>query len=266
MKRILIIDDNYDLVQNTMLFLNEHNYDVKPAYSGNEGLNAILNYKPDLILCDIMLPDINGYKILSELKKLDLLIPPILIYITAKTQRNDLRKGMTLGADDYITKPFTFEELLNAINTQFKKRSYYLKSVNKSSAIHDEFVAQVKTRNNSDEKKTFTRNGFLFIDNKKNPGIHAIKDLIVVRSFKDYTILFFVDGKKFLLRKRMNYWESYLPSEQFIRIHRQTMINLNFINRIEKLSSNRFSIQLKGYTNSVDVSQRYSKRIKKMLM
>lgn len=266
MKRILIIDDNYDLVQNTMLFLNEHDYDVKAAYNGNEGMNAILNYKPDLILCDIMLPDINGYKILSQLKKLDLLIPPILIYITAKTQRNDLRKGMTLGADDYITKPFTFEELLDAINTQLKKRAQYLKSANKSYADNKEIVAKDKARNTSDGKKSFTHNGFIFIDNKKNPGIHAIKDLIVIRSFKDYTILFFVDGKKFLLRKRMNYWESYLPAEEFIRIHRQTMINLNFITKIEKLSSNRFTIQLRGYSNSVDVSQRYSKRIKKMLM
>lgn len=266
MKKILIIDDNYDLVQNTMLFLNEHDYDVKTAYSGNEGMKAILNYKPDLILCDIMLPDINGYKILGELKKLDLLIPPIIIFITAKTQRSDLRKGMTLGADDYITKPFTFEELLEAINTQFKKRSQYLKSINKTNAINNEIVRKNKTKNNSDEKKSFAHNGYLFIDNKKSPGIHAIQDLIVVRSFKDYTILFFVDGKKFLLRKRMNYWESYLPAEEFIRIHRQTMINLNFINKIEKLSSNRFSIQLRGYSNSVNVSQRYSKRIKKMLL
>ncbi|MBS3946361.1 MAG: response regulator, partial [Melioribacter sp.] len=112
MKKILIIEDNYDLAQNTLLFLKEYGYDVLSCPNGKEGLKVMLNYQPDLILCDIMLPDINGYKILSEIKKLENPIPPIVIYITAKTQRDDIRKGMTLGADDYITKPFTFDELL----------------------------------------------------------------------------------------------------------------------------------------------------------
>lgn len=266
MKKILIIEDNYDLAQNMMLFLRENNYDVRISYTGNEGLREIINFKPDMILCDIMLPGIDGYKILSELKKIDTIVLPILIYITARTQRSDLRKGMNLGADDYITKPFTFDELLSSVEAQFKKRTQYLTSLKHNNSNLDIPLKTKSSKVSLSKTKTLTHKSFLFIDNKKNPGIHAIKDLIVIRSFKDYTILFFVDGKKFLLRKQMNYWESHLPSDEFIRIHRQTLINLNYIDKVEKLSSNRFAIILKGYNHTVEVSQRYSKKIREVLV
>lgn len=265
MKKILIIEDNYDLAQNTLLFLKEYGYDVLSCPNGKEGLKVMLNYQPDLILCDIMLPDINGYKILSEIKKLENPIPPIVIYITAKTQRDDIRKGMTLGADDYITKPFTFDELLRSIDGQIKKRSKILQLIEKDTSSKIMTGQNVQKSIPGETKKPLSYNGHIFIDVKKNPSYYPVKDLLMIKSMKDYTILIFTDGKKYIIRKLMKYWEKYLPNKEFIRIHRQTIINLNYIEKIERLSSNRFSISLKNYQNKVGASQRYGKRIKKIL-
>jgi DNA-binding LytR/AlgR family response regulator len=265
MKKILIIEDNYDLAQNTRLFLKEYGYDVILCPNGKEGLKVMLNYQPDLILCDVMLPDINGYKILSEIKKLDNPIPPIVIFITAKTQRDDIRKGMSLGADDYITKPFTFDELLRAIDVQFKKRNKLMQIIEKEASSKFLIKENVQKNNLENTHKSLAYNGHIYIDIKKNPCFYPVKDLLMIRSMKDYTLLIFTDGKKYIIRKLMKYWEKYLPNKEFIRIHRQTIINLNYIEKIERLSSNRFSISLKYYQNRVGVSQRYGKRIKKIL-
>jgi len=268
MEKILIIEDNVDLAENIFLLLKEHGYDVLSCYNGESGLKSIIEFSPDLILCDIMLPDISGFKLLTELKKLDTGIPPIFIFLTAKTQRDDIRKGMTIGADDYITKPFTYDELINSINTQFKKRSKVLRNIISSdNGITPKNRKSTSTAANKSrlEKVELDYNDHIFINDKKNPGFNLVKDLIVIKSLKDYTRLYFIDNKKFLLRKRMNYWENYLPKDEFLRIHRQTLINLNFIDKLERLSSNRFSIILKNYPKRVEVSQRYSNKIKKFL-
>lgn len=265
MKKILIIEDNYDLAQNTLLFLKEHGYDVILCPNGKDGLKVMLNNQPDLILCDIMLPDINGYKILSEIKKLENPIPPIVIFITAKTQRDEIRKGMSLGADDYITKPFTFDELLRAIDVQFKKRNKIFQLIEKDSSSKITTGHNVQKNISVETKKPLAYNGHIFIDVKKNPSFYPVKDLLMIKSMKDYSLLIFTDGKKYIIRKLMKYWEKNLPNNAFIRIHRQSIVNLNYIEKIERLSSNRFSISLKNYQNKVDVSQRYGKRIKKIL-
>lgn len=268
MKKILIIEDNIDLAENIFLLLKEQGYDVLSCYNGEEGLKSIIEFNPDLILCDIILPDISGFKLLSELKKLDTGIPPIFIFLTAKTQRDDIRKGMTIGADDYITKPFTYDELINAINTQFKKRSKVLKNIiSTDTELSDKNRKSTRNIKNRFESGIIELdyNDHIFINDKKNPGFHLVKDLIVIKSLKDYTRLYFIEDKKFLLRKRMNYWENYLPKDEFIRIHRQTLVNLNFIDKLERLSSNRFSIILKNYSKRVEVSQRYSNKIKNLL-
>jgi DNA-binding response OmpR family regulator len=268
MEKILIIEDNADLAENIYLLLKEHGYNVLSCNNGEEGLRSIIDFNPDLILCDIMLPDINGFKLLTQLKKIETGIPPIFIFLTAKTLRNDVRRGMTIGADDYITKPFTYDELTNAIRAQFSKRSKVLRNIIST----DKGIANTN-RNSSKEKKIkaapgkteLDYNGHIFINDKKNPGFYLVKNLIVIKSLKDYTRLYFIEDKKFLLRKRMNYWENYLPKEEFKRIHRQTLINLNFIDKLEHLSSNRFSIILKNYPKSVEVSQRFGNKIKKFL-
>lgn len=121
MKTILLIEDNPEIRENTAEILELANYRVAIAENGKEGIEKAYAEKPDVIICDIMMPVLDGYGVLHMLNKSEELKDTPFIFLTAKTERNDFRKGMEMGADDYITKPFTELELLNAIEQRFKK-------------------------------------------------------------------------------------------------------------------------------------------------
>jgi CRP/FNR family transcriptional regulator, cyclic AMP receptor protein len=121
MKKILLIEDNKDVRDNTAEILELSNYEVVVAENGKKGVANALEYLPDLIICDIMMPVLDGYGVLHAVHKNDSIKNTPFIFLTAKTERGDFRKGMELGADDYITKPFTGTELLNAVDSRLKK-------------------------------------------------------------------------------------------------------------------------------------------------
>lgn len=122
MKKILVIDDNTDIRENTAEILSLAGYETFTAENGKKGVELAVKESPDLIVCDIMMPELDGYGVLHMLKKNNNTLHIPFIFLTAKTERTDFRKGMELGADDYITKPFDDLELLTAIETRFKKQ------------------------------------------------------------------------------------------------------------------------------------------------
>jgi CRP/FNR family cyclic AMP-dependent transcriptional regulator len=121
MNRILIIEDNDSLRENTIEILELSNYEVYGAANGKIGMEMALKIKPDLILCDIMMPVVDGYGLLHMIHHNEELHQTPFIFLSAKAERSDFRKGMELGADDYIAKPFTATELLNAVESRLKK-------------------------------------------------------------------------------------------------------------------------------------------------
>ena len=121
MKKILLIEDNDDIRENTAEILEMSNYRVFMAKDGKEGVEVALREIPDLIICDIMMPELDGYGVLHILQRNNDTRNTPFIFLTAKTERTDFRKGMELGADDYITKPFNGTELLNAVESRLKK-------------------------------------------------------------------------------------------------------------------------------------------------
>jgi len=121
MKKILFIDDNNELRMNTAEILELANYKVFTAANGKVGVETALKEKPDLVICDIMMPVLDGYGVLHTLQKNSATMNTPFIFLTAKTEKSDLRKGMEAGADDYIMKPFTGTELLNAVEGRLKK-------------------------------------------------------------------------------------------------------------------------------------------------
>src|SRR5690554_1825161 len=121
-KTILIIEDHDDIRESTAEILDLAGYNVLTASEGKTGVEMALKHLPDLILCDIMMPVLDGYGVLYLLGKHAETSSIPVIFITAKAERADLRKGMEMGADDYITKPFDDMELLRAIESRFKKQ------------------------------------------------------------------------------------------------------------------------------------------------
>jgi DNA-binding response OmpR family regulator len=121
MKKILVIDDNTGIRENTAEILTLAGYNTSTAENGKIGVELAIREVPDLIVCDIMMPELDGYGVLHLLKKNAATEQIPFIFLTAKTERNDFRKGMEMGADDYITKPFDDLELLRAIEIRLKK-------------------------------------------------------------------------------------------------------------------------------------------------
>jgi CheY-like chemotaxis protein len=121
MKKILVIEDSDEIRDNTAEILELANYRVFTAANGKEGIEIARKEKPDLIICDIMMPVLDGYGVLHLLHQNPELRNTPFIFLTAKSERNEMRKGMELGADDYITKPFDETELLHAIESRFRK-------------------------------------------------------------------------------------------------------------------------------------------------
>src|SRR5688500_18502359 len=120
-KTILVIDDNSDIRDNTAEILELAGYKTFTAENGKRGVDIAVREKPAVIVCDIMMPELDGYGVLHLLRKnADTQNIPF-IFLTAKTERSDFRKGMEMGADDYITKPYDDIELLNAIEVRLKK-------------------------------------------------------------------------------------------------------------------------------------------------
>lgn len=123
MKTVLLIEDDAVLRENTTELLELAGYKVLTASNGKTGVSIAKRQIPDVIICDIMMPELDGYSALKILSKSKLTKYIPFIFLSAKTERSDVRKGMNLGADDYITKPFTEDDLISAIESRLAKVS-----------------------------------------------------------------------------------------------------------------------------------------------
>ncbi len=145
MKTILLIEDNREMRENTSEILELSNYKVFTAENGKIGVEKAQKEKPDLIICDIMMPVLDGYGVLHLLSKNKETSNIPFIFLSAKAERSDFRKGMEMGADDYVTKPFDDIELLNAIESRLKKAELMKKEYDKSAEGFDNFIKEVKS-------------------------------------------------------------------------------------------------------------------------
>lgn len=117
MKIVLIIEDNLEIRENVTELLELNDYRVVSAVNGVEGILMALNIKPDIILCDIMMPQLDGYEVLKQLKNNPSTASIPFIYVTASAEKTEVKIGMDLGADGYVRKPFDSAELIETIDT-----------------------------------------------------------------------------------------------------------------------------------------------------
>jgi DNA-binding NarL/FixJ family response regulator len=122
MKRILLIEDQPVMRRNIQTILEMEGFEVTAADNGIKGLEAARKNLPDLILCDVMMPELDGYGVLTALRQDERTATIPFIFLTAKGEKTDLRTGMNLGADDYLAKPVSSDELIAAISARFKRQ------------------------------------------------------------------------------------------------------------------------------------------------
>ncbi|MBK7964204.1 MAG: response regulator [Bacteroidetes bacterium] len=212
-KKILLIEDNADVRENTAEILELAHYKVFTAPDGKEGVEMARTENPDLIICDIMMPGLDGYGVLHLLGKDPAMAAIPFIFLTAKAERSDMRKGMDLGADDYITKPFDKTELLNAVESRIRKAEILKKEYEKDFDGLSTFISDIAGSNalkkflegkkiNHDKKKETIYlegnypNGLYYINKGKvkifkthEYGKELITDLLKEGDFFAYTSL-----------------------------------------------------------------------------
>ena len=127
MKKILVIEDEPEMRRNITTLLRYHDYEPIAAENGRQGIEAARREKPDLILCDVMMPELDGYAVLQALQTDASLARVPFIFLTAKGEKDDLRSGMNLGADDYLTNPVANADLVRAIEARLRRSEQQVK-------------------------------------------------------------------------------------------------------------------------------------------
>jgi two-component system LytT family response regulator len=161
----------------------------------------------------------------------------------------DIRTGMQLGADDYITKPFRAFDLIKSITIRIDRIENLKKSKNKS----------------TDEQTRFSYDQKIFLSDNQISRFIKISEIVIITADADYTNIFLKDGTKIYIRRLLKEWNNLLPDRNFIRIHRSTLVNLEYIEKVDKWFKRSLRIFLKDINQSYIVSERYAASLKKEL-
>lgn len=197
MKKILLIEDNEEVRENTAEILELANYEVVTARNGKEGVEMAHKSVPDLIICDIMMPELDGYGVLHILSKKPETARIPFIFLTAKAEKSDIRKGMGQGADDYLTKPFDETDLLNTIEVRLQKIAMR-QSYDPSPEGFDNFISDARQALNlqdlcKDRKpKLLKKKAVIFTEGDSPSYVYFIKSGSI-KTFKSHP-----DGKELI--------------------------------------------------------------------
>lgn len=181
MYSILIIEDNrsYSNVMKTILQME--GYDVRTAFNGQSGLTKLRDKRPDLILCDVMMPIMDGHSFLEVLKSDKTLGDIPFIFVTAMDERADVRRGMSAGADDYLPKPFSAEELLAAVNGRISRHERLFQNHRTSDYQEEQAILQHKITKREREVLLMVGHGYTSRDIAERLGV-CIKTVEVHRA------------------------------------------------------------------------------------
>ena len=259
---ILIIEDNKDMRDNTTEILELANYKVITAENGKIGIELARNNRPDLILCDIMMPVLDGFGVLKAFENIPNMAGIPFIFITAKSEKSDFRKGMDLGADDYLAKPFSGDDLLRIVAGRLKKNKSIRETfennlkglnefINTTSSFHDvnilsenKYVKKLKEKDlvfmegDSPNFLYFVVSGKVKTFKTNELGKHYITEIHKEGDFFGYVALF----------ENNNHKESAMAIEnsEIARINKDDFFKLLFSNnevsiKFIKLLSNNYS-------------------------
>src|SRR6478736_2128823 len=226
-RKILVIDDNAEMCKNISSILKLANYEVVTANSGQLGIELVQQTNPDLILCDIMMPNLDGYGVLHVLSKTPTTANIPFIFLTAKSDLKDFRTGMNLGADDFLTKPFDGLELYNIIELRLKKND----------------LIKTTFDNNISDINDF------FVKAKQLPGYQKVSDQRLSRKFKKRDFVFMEGAQPnflyFISNGEVKTYKSNPDGKELITgLHREGEF-IGFLPLLENKPNNETAVVLK---------------------
>lgn len=243
MKNILILEDDENVRVPLEDLLSAEGFNVLTAPDGKQGLAIAKKEDPDLIVSDIMMPEMNGHEVFEALQAdpLTAIIP--FIFLTAKTDPSDIREGLGLGADDYITKPFEPEDLVQSIRTRLEKYQ----------RISDAALT-AESNENLD---------YIYIKDGESCWFVEYEKIRLLESDENYIRVCFEDEKP-LVNKSLNYLAEKLPRKYFFRANRKQIINLKWIRNIQPWFNGGLLVTLRDGTK-VQMSRRAAQEFRSIM-
>ena len=252
MEKILILHTGTSAKILADEILTEAGFNTYIADDIESGIDIAKIYLPDMIVLESEDTNDNASEIIKELQKDDNLRIKPLICISNNPNLKDLRKVMDAGADDYIAVPYSKQELVRAVTIRMNK--YYALKL-KCDELRKETIE-------ADGEAPVNKNHILV---KIGTKLRLIKfeDIVCVTSEKEYTKISTCDSKKYIIRKSLKKWIELLPEDVFLQIHRSTIINTEYIDRIEIQADKNYLVHLKTTNEPMGISQRFAKKITK---
>lgn len=241
MYKILIIEDEKEIRENLNAILEFYGYQVVACRNGIEGINMVKKVSPDLIICDIIMPGIDGFEVKKVIENFKELSKIPFLFLTAKADLRDIRKGMNLGADDYLLKPFIREELLNVISLRLQK--------NETKKIEFKEINQIGF-----SKKLLIRSGT--VSRVIDPD-----EIDFVKANGNYTDIYLTNLQKIIYRRLIKEWLDIFDNNKFIRISQSTIVRLDAIREIIMISKRNYVLKCKNRKDSMKISQRYLSQV-----
>jgi len=251
LKKILLINSNQDLESEFQEILETAGYGTYIAAGEYDGLKIAERYSVDAIVCEL-----DDYE--KELKIIKTLnqnpvtecIP--LLLITSTGHLPHIRAAMELGADDVLVKPINTDSLLRSINIRLRKVDTLKEKLT-------ETIISTESAFSEKQKRT----DHIFVKIGKKLKIVEYSSIVCITALKEYSKLITEDGSKIIVRKSIRNWVETLPGKDFLRIHRATIINITFLDKIEKSGNRGYYVYLKNIPDAFPMSQRYGNIMRK---
>lgn len=249
-KKLLIIEDDQSILEDFANIFQEEGYEVSTAINGKEGIESAKLFLPDLIICDLNMPKLNGFEVKKNLNDDENTFNIPFIYLTARTDIQDVQYAMELGADDYITKPIRVKKLIELVSNRLQRIETLKRS---SSESLDRYI-------------TYSEDEKIILKAEGEHVLTMIMDIITIKALNDGSEVYLKNGKKSIVNKSLKSWEKMLPDKTFLRVHRSIIINTKFIEKIEPSFKGSYIAKLKYFPEPIYFSQRYSQKIRKLLL
>ncbi|GAB5538988.1 MAG: hypothetical protein Salg2KO_10910 [Salibacteraceae bacterium] len=243
MYKIAVIEDEAEIRNNLSELLKLSGYEVESASNGKTGLELIMSFKPDIVLCDINMPIMDGYTLLGCLSQnIEAKELPLFLFLTARVEAEDITQGLRLGADDYLLKPYNHVELLQAVKLRLEKKQKFLRT------SRNETI-----KNHLDKLAVPCADGFEIIEYER---------IVMVEAQRAYCNMHMKDGKTILVSKPMRFFEELLIQHSFIKVHKSSIVNPQ---HITKYVRGKGGYLLLNGPFKADVSSTYKPQVEQLL-
>jgi DNA-binding LytR/AlgR family response regulator len=249
-KKILVIESGEEKngIQN---ILNSAEYTIYQSANEIDGVKIAYCYLPDMIICNVEPPE-KELKIVQKLNDNPVTETIPLIMISSCTKTFHYRKIMEAGADDFLNKPVECDFLLNSISRRFRKIN----------ALKEKMLTTLTSGlTDSDIKQKGDDHILVKIGNKLR--LVEFSKIICITALKEYSKIYTENAQKIIVRKSIRNWLDILPAQDFLRIHRATVVNIHYIDKIEKTGFRSYSVYIKTIPNSFPLSQRFANAMRK---